>query len=324
MMTIHLPDVSEFQPNVDWHEVASSNGGAAVIRALYGITHIDHAWYGGARRSDAHAKGIRALGIYAYLTATDDAILQAQAFVRLVGTLHPGEFAVVDVEEGDGNQLARVEAWLRYVNQHLNYAGYNGAWVYSGDNYARNHGLEPMFAGPTHTWVAAYQAAEPHGLGHTLWQHADAEHWPGIGACDCSVFAGTVVDLLGKIYTLAEGAPPHAPAPVSTVPPRHSSAPVPINRPPAPVAPKPVAVVTPVAVVAPLPTSSPQGARMNIAHCRKTVVATVGGILAWAQVAYVPDGHIDRAEWYGLAVTLATALGVYGISNRPADTTPSA
>ena len=55
---------------------------------------------------------------------------------------------------------------------------------------------------------------------------------------------------------------------------------------------------------------------MNIAPYRKTIVAVIGGVLAWAQVAYVPDGHIDRAEYYGLAVALATAFGVYGISNR--------
>ena len=53
-----------------------------------------------------------------------------------------------------------------------------------------------------------------------------------------------------------------------------------------------------------------------IAHYRKTVVALLGGVLAWAQVAYVPDGHIDRGEYYGLAVALATALGVYGVTNR--------
>ena len=60
--------------------------------------------------------------------------------------------------------------------------------------------------------------------------------------------------------------------------------------------------------------------RLNLGTYRKTIVATVGGVLAWGQVAYVPDGNVDRPEWYGLAVTLATALGVYGIANRQ-DTT---
>ena len=56
---------------------------------------------------------------------------------------------------------------------------------------------------------------------------------------------------------------------------------------------------------------------------RHTLVALIGGLLAWAQVSYVPDGSIDRAEWYGLAVTLATALGVYGVSYRQNMSTPA-
>lgn len=54
---LHLPDISEFQPNVDWAQVVKQNGGAAVIRAMYGANHVDKAWYNGARRADAHAKG---------------------------------------------------------------------------------------------------------------------------------------------------------------------------------------------------------------------------------------------------------------------------
>ena len=58
---------------------------------------------------------------------------------------------------------------------------------------------------------------------------------------------------------------------------------------------------------------------MKIAHCRKSVVALVGGLLSWAQVAYVPDGHVDRPEWYGLVVVFAVALGVYGVPNKIMD-----
>lgn len=53
----------------------------------------------------------------------------------------------------------------------------------------------------------------------------------------------------------------------------------------------------------------------QLSRYRKTLAALVGGVLAWAQTAYVPDGHVDRAEWYGLAVVLAMAAGVYGIAN---------
>ena len=61
---------------------------------------------------------------------------------------------------------------------------------------------------------------------------------------------------------------------------------------------------------------------MKLATYRKTIVALVGGVLAWGQVAYVPDGSLSRDEWYGLAVALATALGVYGITNRQDTSAP--
>jgi hypothetical protein len=36
--------------------------------------------------------------------------------VRLVGSLQPGEFAILDVEEGSGDQSTRAQAWLDYVD----------------------------------------------------------------------------------------------------------------------------------------------------------------------------------------------------------------
>ena len=54
-----------------------------------------------------------------------------------------------------------------------------------------------------------------------------------------------------------------------------------------------------------------------LAAYRKTVTAFIGTLLTWAGVAYVPDGHIDRGEWFALALALATAAGVYGVSNDP-------
>lgn len=54
-----------------------------------------------------------------------------------------------------------------------------------------------------------------------------------------------------------------------------------------------------------------------LARYRKTLAALVGVLLTWFGSAYVPDGHIDRVEWLGLAVALATVLGVYGVTNEP-------
>lgn len=191
MDPLHLPDVSEFQPDVNWKAVAERNGGAAIVRAMYGADHVDRAWYGGARRKSAQRDGIQVLGIYQYLVQGQDAVAQAEAFVRLVGSLHPGEFAVLDLEEGIGDQAPRAEAWFRYVDKHLDYPGSSGSWLYSGAAFYEEHGLMPIADSKRHTWVAAYQAHPP-AVPHTLWQHTDSEQWPGIGRCDCSIFHGDV------------------------------------------------------------------------------------------------------------------------------------
>lgn len=54
-----------------------------------------------------------------------------------------------------------------------------------------------------------------------------------------------------------------------------------------------------------------------IARYRKAIATAIGTILTWAEVAYVPDGNVDRLEWYGLAIALATVAGVIGVPNAP-------
>lgn len=53
----------------------------------------------------------------------------------------------------------------------------------------------------------------------------------------------------------------------------------------------------------------------NLPAYKKTIAALVGSVLTWGVVAQV-DG-ITAAEWWGLAVAAATALGVYGTVNEP-------
>jgi hypothetical protein len=202
-MGLHLPGVCEFQPNVDWRSVTQRNGGAAIVRALHGGRHVDRAWYGGARRFEAHKSGVRVLGICQYLTADEDAVDQADAFVRLVGRLAPGEFAVVDVEEGAGDQLGRAQAWLERVDAGLSYPGYCGAWLGSGATFCGDHGLMPIVASGRATWVASHGTSPP-AFTHTLWRHTDRESWPGICACGCSIYDGDL-DGLERTVHLAAG-----------------------------------------------------------------------------------------------------------------------
>jgi hypothetical protein len=193
-----LGDISEFQPNLaDATYLRWSQ--AIVIRALYG-TRIDKAWYGGARRAALHAGGARFVGIYAYITASQDVTAQAKALASLLGTMRAGEKIIADIEEGTGGQQARWVTWANVIHGELG----DSPWDYSGAAFAAAHGLAPV------DWVASYGSAEPDGP-HKLWQFTDAYSVPGVGTCDCSVFHGSI-DQLAALAWQGKAAPAPAPA----------------------------------------------------------------------------------------------------------------
>ena len=188
-----LADVSEFQPQIDDATYLSWSL-ACVIRAAYGNTHDDRAWYGGQRRQFLHDGGIRFLGIYQYVVASQDIPSQVAELVRLVGTLRKGEKLIADIEEGSGNLLGRWIEWSGLVRQELG----DSPWDYSGLFFAADHGLQPV------NWVAAYGQPEP-AVQHDLWQFTDAFQVPGVGTADCSLYHGTVDQLAALAY---QGTPP--------------------------------------------------------------------------------------------------------------------
>ncbi len=56
----------------------------------------------------------------------------------------------------------------------------------------------------------------------------------------------------------------------------------------------------------------------RLAPYRKTVAAVVTGLIGWATVVVVSEPtNITATEWLGLAIALATALGVYAVPNEP-------
>jgi GH25 family lysozyme M1 (1,4-beta-N-acetylmuramidase) len=215
----YLPDISEFQANVNFAQLNAWNGGAAIIRAAYGAGHVDRAWYGGARRDAFWKNGGKVLGIYQYLVASQDAAAQANALAHIIGALRKNEFVICDLEEGGGDQLARWQTWQHIINAHLGYSGYTGAWLYSGDYFFRSHGLMPVADSKVHTWVAAYQGNEPTDVPHALWQESSHASVPGVGSgVDLSVYPGSIAQL----RTLVAGAAPTPPrpAPPKPAPPR--------------------------------------------------------------------------------------------------------
>lgn len=213
---IHVPDLSEWQSGpVDFSAVKAYNGGAVIIRVAYGAYHPDN--YFSVRRAQAHAAGMRVLGLYAYLVASQDAATQARAWLQLVGHLLPGEFFALDVEEGSGNQLARVTGVLDMLRAGL------GAepWLYTGPYFALQTGLTPLMNTQT-GWLADYIDSEPSDPAHVLWQHTNGtladiscQPIPGIGVpCDCSIFNGTI----DQLAALVSSTPTEEPMLVITAP----------------------------------------------------------------------------------------------------------
>lgn len=57
---------------------------------------------------------------------------------------------------------------------------------------------------------------------------------------------------------------------------------------------------------------------MNLGQYRKAITALVTGTIGWAAVVIAsPSGPVSASEWLGLAVVVATSLGVYSIANDP-------
>ena len=201
MTTLLLPDLSEFQSSADLAGIKKMNGGAIILRVAYGTSHPDKVF---ARyRAQATALGFAFVGCYQYLVAGQDATAQANAFLKLVGHLGPHDVPILDLEEGAGNQSGRAAQWAAAVDGALGLAPLprpKRSWLYSGESFAQEHGLGPVFAGARHTWVAAYRNTEP-TLGHTLWQSTDGTNgshvtnWPGCGRCDTNVYHGTLAQL---------------------------------------------------------------------------------------------------------------------------------
>lgn len=203
-----LADCSEFQPDIaDAAYLAWSR--AVVIRAMYGTSYEDRAWYGGTRRDALHAGGALFTGIYQYLVAGQDAAAQARALVKLLGPLRRGEKIICDIEEGPpGQQAARWRQWSSVITGTYGQAA--DPWLYAGLYFSGAAGLTPQ-------WVAAYQDNEPGG-NHRMWQFTDRYQVPGVGVADCSRFRGTLTDLAACGWQGAKP-PPKPPGPPPDQPP---------------------------------------------------------------------------------------------------------
>jgi hypothetical protein len=213
-----LPDISEFQSGANLAGIKEQNGGGVIIRAAYGVFHKDLVF--DSHRAAAHAADFSFVGLYQYLVQGQDPINQAKEFCSIVGALKPGEIPIIDLEEGDGSQLSRANAWMNYIDgfykltsRPLNFR----SWLYSYEVFIRDHDLASVCASIRHTWVAKYDVTPP-SFPHSLWQSTDGvdgvnkTDWSGAGFCDTNVTGYTLAQLAAMAFQLPP-VPPVTPKP---------------------------------------------------------------------------------------------------------------
>lgn len=184
-MGIRLPDVSNYQGQVDWTQVMASGRAGGICKASEGMNFTDATFARNwATLGSLHA--IRGAYHFARVGSSLPAA-QAQRFLGVVKTWQPGDILVLDLESGDGNLSSWAAAWLEDVQSQTGIV----PWLYSYGPFIRAHLTDPALT-RWPLWLAAYQTkpppCPPPWKTYVLWQHTNAAVIPGIaGKCDESV-----------------------------------------------------------------------------------------------------------------------------------------
>jgi MYXO-CTERM domain-containing protein len=191
-------DVSRFQGDINWDQVAGSDVKFAFIQISRSLTDIDAKFPYNWRR----AKEVGILrGAYQRFHPGEDVQGQADLFLGKLGPYQAGDLPpVLDVEDQDGQTAAQISAkvrqWVEYVEQKLGVRPiiYTNFYFWRDKVGGADFSEYPL-------WIANYGAACPLVPGAwtdwTIHQYSSTAHVPGISAntCDVNKFNGTLAEL---------------------------------------------------------------------------------------------------------------------------------
>lgn len=192
-------DVSHFQGQVDWKQVASAGVQFCYVKATDGIAFSDVRFQ--ANYAGAKAAGLRT-GAYHFLRPGSDAEKQAESFLHLVPRLDQGDLPpALDIEISDGVSadaiLDAAQVWLEAVENVL----LRRPLIYTVASFWNS-----TLGGSTRfndyfLWIADYGLRPAPRLpkGRTtyeIWQFSQTGSVPGIaGSVDLDRFSGSPDDL---------------------------------------------------------------------------------------------------------------------------------
>jgi lysozyme len=210
-------DISHWQGEIDWTEVAAAGKAFAFMKASEDIDFVDGTYV--LNRARARAAGL-VTGAYHFAQpdrSLGDAEAEADHFLATAAIADGDLPPVLDLERANGLTPAELQAWVKaYLERIRLRTGVRGV-VYTSPNFwSRNMGGTAWFAtnGYRVVWVAHWTtdpaprvpASDWAGFGWTFWQYTSSGSVAGItGRVDLDRFAGTDVSSV-VIDVVAEGA----------------------------------------------------------------------------------------------------------------------
>jgi lysozyme len=191
-------DVSNYQGNPNWQQVAASGCQFVITKATEGIGFTDPTFA-------ANWPGIKAAGMVrgAYHFARPDLgntpEAEASYFLEVIQAqgLQTGDFLALDLEVGNTNLVGWTLTWLEQVTTAVGFQ----PLFYASLSFLSDYGFtnNPSMA-QYGLWLADYTSAMPATPPTwpviAIWQYSNAGSIPGInGNCDQDVFNGTLDEL---------------------------------------------------------------------------------------------------------------------------------
>ena len=184
-------DVSHWQETIDWVKVAGAGKKFAFIKATESTDFLDNLY--ATNRSKAKANGIK-VGAYHFArpgTNSNDAVNEANWFIKNAGPISGELLPVLDLEQTGGLTDAQLEAWTQaFMDRVYTLTGVRGAIYVSPSFWSNNVGNSTKIAAAGYKvlWIAHWTSGSAptvpgsnwNGNGWTFWQYTSSGAVNGI------------------------------------------------------------------------------------------------------------------------------------------------
>lgn len=214
-------DVSHYQGDVNWEQVAAGKTAFAIVKATEGSTLVDQSF---AKNWSGIQEAGLFRGAYHYAHPGGDPETQAAFFASVVGPLGFRDLPVaLDLETADHHPADYVIDWTRRFLAKADALFGRKLLVYSGQFWREAlKNPQEKFFGEHALWLPAYQAEAQLKIPASwqtwsFWQYSDGtwnhpESVPGVSRCDQNWFNGDLAQLAQLCAGTSPAAEPEAPA----------------------------------------------------------------------------------------------------------------